>query len=247
MQQVLFNGRVLPSIHNLTVPLYSLEIADNNFASQLSVEIHDSVVTVSILVENFAQEMLGELCRRAIRVVKASIDLVSFSTGKGLILVLDRVSLPDGRSGPVDLDAPSVRNLCTAYTLQNLATMMALVLPEQDIYMALGDLTETITQPDRTQVNCGRVVETIRTLIDPNPQRRLAWNTLSERLNISASYLKLITDQSIAHRHGDYVETDNELGGAVRDRTWSVMNRFLEYRLGGNQTLPLAEFPLLDV
>jgi hypothetical protein len=245
MQTILFTGRVLPAIHTLTVPKYSLTIADRNLTTDLIVEIQDSSVTVSLFVEQFAQEMLGELCRRAIRVAKASIDLVSFSTGKGLILVLDRVTLPDGRSGTPDLESPSVPGLVTAYTLQDISNIMAVVLAEQDIYMALSDLTDTITQPDRTLVNCGRVIETIRTLVDSNPKRKAAWATLSHRLNISTLYLKLITDQSTAHRHGDYAEVSAEIGDAIRVRTWTTMNRFLEYRTRGNKPLPISEFPLL--
>jgi hypothetical protein len=200
---------------------------------------------VSVSVEQFSQEMLGEMLRRAIRVVKASIDLVSFSTGKGLILVLDKATLPNGKTGPIVFDAPGTAALCTAYTLDGLPAIMQIVLADADLWMALSDLVETITQPDRTQINCGRVVETIRTMVDANPNRKSAWKTLNERINLSDTYLRLITDQSTSHRHGDYVELGNDIGNAIRDRTWTAMNRFLEYRKRGNQPLPLSEFPLL--
>jgi hypothetical protein len=244
MQLILFTGRVLPAIHTLSMPTYSLSMSDSNFASDVSVEIQQSTVTVSISVETFSNEMLGELTRRATRIAKAAIDLVSFATGKGLHLVLDRAKLPDGREGAINLEAPVV-GLCTAYTLEDITQIMPILLTEQDLWMAFGDLTETMTQPDRVQINCGRAIETIRTLVDPNPDRTRAWQTLRERLNISESYLRLITDQSVPHRHGHYRIVDDVTGDATRTRSWIVMNRFLEYRKRGNHPLPISDFPTL--
>jgi hypothetical protein len=246
MQRILFTGRVLPAIHTLTMPAYSLNLANDNFVATVSVEIRESAVTATFLVENFSQEMLGELGRLAIRITRASIDLVTFATGKGLTLILEHVTLPDGRSGPVDLSQAAVQEFCTAYSLQDIPTILNIVLSDMDMHTALSDLSDTITQPDRTQINCGRVVETIRTLVDPNPNRRVAWATLHDRLNLSAPYLRLITDQSAPHRHGDYTEVDQQTGNTIRERTWITMNRFLEYRKRGNQPLLLAEFPLLE-
>jgi hypothetical protein len=92
MDQVCFVGRVFPTIHTVTIPQHTLNIADSNFATEVRADIQNSAVTISLAVERFSPSMLGELCRRAIRVARASIDLVSFSTGTGLSLVLDKVT-----------------------------------------------------------------------------------------------------------------------------------------------------------
>src|SRR5262245_13366061 len=131
MDQVRFVGRVLPVIHTVTIPQHTLNIADSNFATDVSADIQNSAVTISLAVERFSPPMLGELCRRAIRVAKAPIDLVSFSTGTGLFLVLDKVTLPDGRTVVPNLNFPAAPNLCTAYTLQNLTQILPMAL-EQD-------------------------------------------------------------------------------------------------------------------
>lgn len=246
MQRVLFAGRVLPAIHTLSMPAYSVDLADDKFASAVAVNIQQSVVTVALDVDRFSDEMLGEMLHRAIRIAKASIDLVSFATGKGLYVVFERVTLPDGREGPINFDRPTLAGLCTAYSMGDAHQMMHILLTEQDLWMALGDLTDTITQPDRVQINCGRAIETIRTLVDPGPDRARAWQTLRDRLNISQAYLKLITDQSTPHRHGDYKPVESSTGDIALNRAWTIMNRFLVYRKRGNEPLPISEFPVLE-
>lgn len=68
---------------------------------------------------------------------------------------------------------------------------------------------------------------------------------MREALNLHEDYLSFITDQSKGPRHGDIK------GGGfleIRDtiqRSWTVMNRFLEFKKRGDNRLPLADFPLL--
>jgi hypothetical protein len=153
--------------------------------------------------------------------------------------------LPDGRTGVPNLNFPEAPNLCTAYTLQNLTQILPVAL-EQDVSMILSDLADTITQPDRIPINCGRAVETVRAMIDPNPNRKVAWASLQSSLNLTQSYLEFVTAPSKAHRHGDYAEVDSRDGDEIRNRAWTIMNRFFEFRKRNNQPLPIAQFPLLE-
>src|SRR5437868_3237547 len=119
-----FTGRVLPAVHTLTIPQHSLFIADRNLTSKIDVDIQNSGVSITCEVEAFDLSMLGELMRRAIRIGRASVDLVSFSTGKGLVLVLDQLTLPDGRTGAPTFDFTSAPNFCGAFTLQDIVQVL---------------------------------------------------------------------------------------------------------------------------
>lgn len=247
MFRVQFSGRVLPTSHSVSIGQYEVQIADNNFASDIKVKIENSEVTIHVDVENYEVARLGEICRRAIRIGKAAIDVFAFATGKGLILALEKITLPDGRTGPPVFDFAPAPQLCTSYGINDFHALLPITV-EQDFVMAIGDLTDTITQPDRIQMNCARAVETIRAMIDPNERDRgTAWGTMQNRLNLSREYREFVSahDTATAHRHGHYVEVGDDIGAEARTRAWTIMNRFIEYRKRGNQPLPLAEFPLL--
>jgi len=64
-------------------------------------------------------------------------------------------------------------------------------------------------------------------------------------LNLDAAYLKLITDQSVGPRHGDHQYVLGTMTREIATRSWTVMNRFLEYLKRGRAALPPDEFPLL--
>lgn len=76
--------------------------------------------------------------------------------------------------------------------------------------------------------------------------RRGAWAAMQAALNISESYQKWVTDLSAKPRHADRsYQTGIDVREALK-RTWTIMNRFLEYRRRGNIPLTPPEFPKLD-
>ena len=71
---------------------------------------------------------------------------------------------------------------------------------------------------------------------------------MRRHLNVTESYIKLITDTSMPPRHGQrfvYLD-DTAILGEIAKRTWNIVNRFLEYRKGGSKELHIIDFPLLD-
>jgi hypothetical protein len=67
-------------------------------------------------------------------------------------------------------------------------------------------------------------------------------------LNATKPYVQSITEMSHGTRHGDWsTERSEEEARKTTERAWILMNRFLEYRKRGDQSLPLTDFPLLDI
>jgi hypothetical protein len=187
----------------------------------------------------------GELYRRAFITAKLAIDLISFSSGTGLLLDFDNLIQPGGKTIPITFGYQPAQQLCKAYRYTDISKALSIILTDFDAATALGDLTETIISPNKVVINCARAIETIRNIIDSNADRDTAWATMRTVLNCSKEYLQSVVTPSQTHRHGNYVSTANEEGNKILQRAWTIMNRFFEYRMRGNQSLAAPEFPLL--
>jgi hypothetical protein len=62
---------------------------------------------------------------------------------------------------------------------------------------------------------------------------------------VDKTYLTFVTNFSTDPRHGKHVPVSTDSVKEVRLRAWTIMNRFLHYRMSGNQQLPQVWFPML--
>jgi hypothetical protein len=89
-------------------------------------------------------------------------------------------------------------------------------------------------------------MEHLRNLITPRQGKAQGWANMRELLNVELPYLKLITDNSLGPRHGDFSGSSAPDVFEARKRSWIIMSRYLEFKKrGGIASLPLASFPLL--
>jgi hypothetical protein len=180
-----------------------------------------------------------------------SANLAAFATGHGLIVTLDTLIDPNGTSSALIFHDPSLPILCTTFGLEPArqrdfdATFRA-VLMEPPLFMALNDLIAAITLPHCSLVNCGRVVDSIRRMISPTLEGSAAWQAMHQALNVSRPYQEWISKQSTGPRHADPAFVPGTITTDVTQRTWAIMNRFLEYRKRGNQPLTAPDFPQLS-
>jgi hypothetical protein len=110
---------------------------------------------------------------------------------------------------------------------------------------AIRDLTQALVHPRLAAINYARAIETIRHMIAPNEDRKHGWKILQDSLNVTEKYLRLITDQSITHRHGEHTPISNWNSAEIELRAWTTMNRYLHHSRTLSP-LPLDVFPLLD-
>jgi hypothetical protein len=248
LAKIRFTGRVLPSVVNVTISNHPTIVwRDEDGAASFAAHIKDGLVTVECDTERTDSEHITELYRRSIDIARASVDLVGFSRGLGLTVVLDEVIDEAGNKKDIVPSDLSLEALCDVFKLGDgtFDQVLRIVLSSPPLFFALRDLIETITLPHRAPTNCARAVETIRNLLTPNADRKLQWAALRNALNLDERYLRLITDQSTAPRHGDHGFIDGIVTVEITRRAWVIMNRFLAYRKSGNQPLSLIDFPLL--
>jgi hypothetical protein len=79
----------------------------------------------------------------------------------------------------------------------------------------------------------------------PDSTDKAAWLQMQTVLHADKLYLQYITENSKASRHGKHNYITGEVVTKVVERSWIIMNRYLEYRKRGNKPLTAPEFPLL--
>jgi hypothetical protein len=245
-----FGGRVLPLHGELTLPIASFHWEDNSgLTSDTTVSIIKS--EIEILSETSRGEMVidqKQIFIRAHDSARAMVDSYSFVTGNGLTVFLSKVILADGKELLIDSNVPELARLVTAFDLDpsRFPELLTMVLSDSTLLMAMHDLISSITLPHSAVVNCFRAVEGIRRLIAPGmSNKKQGWLVMRQALNIDESCMKFLTSQSEGPRHADRTGMTHTGYQETIERSWVVMNRFLEFRKRGNQQLPLTEFPLL--
>jgi hypothetical protein len=194
--------------------------------------------------------MINELSCRAYEIAHSAVDLAGFVSGNGYSVVFETVTYPSGWKSKILHTHTHLLPLVTAAKLgdNSFQELLPLVMPNLLLQRALRDLCETMVIPLITHINCARAIEALRNLIAPDEDKDKAWKKFRELLQLDRSYLQMITDHSRGGRHGD-VSTylPPETTGEIGVRAWVITNRCLEFlKRGGEDPLPLAEFPLLN-
>jgi hypothetical protein len=205
-------------------------------------DITDSVVSVECEIDRVDRISFFILHLWSYYYVRGELDAFSFAHGVGLTLVIDTCMLPNADAKPIRQHEPELEKLCTI----TYPEVVQLAMNERAILKHLHDLTEALNNPLDSELNCGRAVEGFARLITPSatgdPQR---WSRMHAALNTTAHYVKAITDLSKGPRHGAIEPQFLSNIADIRRRAWTIANRFLEYRKGGNAPLSAPKFPQL--
>ena len=258
MPTIHFGGRILPTVIQISIkdhPTINWTDSELDLDMAFKISIENGEVRVACELSEFDQsEHLARIYMRAFDLVRATVDLTSFSTGYGLSVLIDSFTDTSGVTTPFVPYDPTKAALCTAFTMTPATTIDAnefhkvliIVLTDWRIFRALRELIEAITLPHESSVNCARGIEALRHIIAaPNSTRIQSWTDMRNALNLSESYLKLITDVSTGPRHGDPVHIPGTITTEITRRAWIIMNRFLEYKKRESKPLPLTDFPIL--
>jgi len=248
MPTVRFTGRVLPAARNFCIacrPTFSWKADDLGLEMTFRVNIQDGNVRIECEVNRFDKTAhFMPLFLRAYDIVTACVDLAAFANGEVLTVVLESFTDPTGASIPIATRRPSLAALVTAARpdTRDFEKILRIVLAEPALFMALRDLIEALSSPQRAAVICARAIGNLGPFFRPSDgPSETGWLALRDKLQISKTYLQRITHPSV-----DGPVRDREGGTAdVTHRAWIVMNRFLEYLKRDGQPLPLSEFPLL--
>jgi len=256
MPRVRFSGRVFPFVYDVTIkehPKVTWFDDETDTTIKFEVSIKNGEIEIDCDLDRYDEEKyIASLYMRAYDVVRTSLDLVAFNTGYGLTVLIENYTGPFGETRPFVVQDLQLAALCSAFSsfpaksreTNNFESILKICLSDWKIGHSLREMIEAITLPHVSTVNCARAIEGLRTLIAPGP-RRQAWPTFRNALQLSEAYLGLILDNSTETRHGNRVRVTGAITTEIVRRSWSVMDRFLEYKKRGDRPLPQSEFPLL--
>ncbi len=249
MPVVLFKGRVVPEVRNVTAPgpttiRYS---EPTGFEGIFCIDIQDPEVRVECELNDLTEDSLGNATIRALGFASGVANVIAFTTGWSLHVVLD-TSTVGGTERPLALSEKRVAPLCTAYGLEDrFEEVCELVLTDMTLRFAFSDLIAGIGSENYSLVACGRAMDAIRLLVAGyNVDPKKGWRAMREALRVDESYLRAITEASTQPRHGARGVVSGSTQLEMTLRAWAIMNRYLEYRMrGGDTPLPAGEFPVL--
>jgi hypothetical protein len=252
MADVRFEGQVFPAGLNITIrkhPMLEIRDSDLDYTMRFDVSIEGGKVAIDCEVDNYSRSThYARLYIRASDLANAAVNLAAFAMGTGATVILDTVFESDGIPRGIVLRDRELESLCTAFSPndESFDEVIGFVHADLRISRAIRDLTEAISGPHLIPSLCARSIETLRVLIVPRGiDRKQGWPLMQQHLNMSASYLKSITDYGVAPRHGDHEFVPASATRVIATRSWIIMNRFLEYKKRGSQPLPLNDFPML--
>jgi hypothetical protein len=209
MPKILFTGRILPHA-NITLPNYPVgEWNDPAIGLDITFRtaIENGVVNIKCEMNAFSNEEHSQtVAKLACDLARATIDLIAFKNGAGLLFYLETMTDEPGRVW--SLVNQNHELAAIASSLQGNAAFDAIheiVLGDAKIYLVLRDLVKALIFFNRAPLAASNAVDGIRSHFVPlGETNESGWAPMRENLRLSEEYLKSITDVARGPRHGDY-------------------------------------------
>jgi hypothetical protein len=238
--------------HGIVAPLGNLQVKAEGgpttfpvsevAGALFSFRIDQDEVTVNCDVPRPDQILVNLMLMFSYYLVRGVMDGVLFLQGRGAVLIITRCTVP-GEMTPRDLDLYE-DELEKLISISH-ADFITLSLNERGILKHIHDLVDCIVNPLDSELNCGRAIEGFAQLLLPGGKPPMRWARLREALNLDKTYTQPISDASAGPRHGAIEPQSLPLIVEIRRRSWTIANRFLEFRKQGSINLSDPDFPIL--
>jgi hypothetical protein len=249
--KLLFTGRILPEFIKVSLgaPETQWKLPEQNIDMTFELTAKEGAITVECLVGNYDEKShLFLAALRSYDHARAAVDLAAFATGRGLSVIFDHVTLPDGTTKHLHNQEEALAALSTSVVPNNgnYDAVMQMVIQDLRVSKALHDLIDSITTFHSAQTACARAVEALRHTMAPKLPRKKQWGVFKKNLRLETSYIEPITNLATGPRHGDHIHIPGREIKDIQQRAWIIMNRYFEFcKLGRKDPLPLDRFPVL--
>lgn len=186
MPKVQFIGRVLPEMVRISIPpQQDIEFKEPDLGIDVTFRLRINLSLVNIECQSadcLAGDTIPLLYIRAFDLARASINMIAFSTGTGLSLILDLCIKEDGIPSPVAAINPDLGKLCTAFQGGISSSIYKMMIFDEPFYRAVNDLITAINTPHVSPQSCGRAMDGLKHLIAaPDAKEPQAWNNCAMR------------------------------------------------------------------
>jgi hypothetical protein len=247
---------MLGSVHPPATPVtidppitLGVHIPEYDFKLEVDIRIAGAQVQLECYANKTAEgQNVIDIYKQANILVNSLVDIAAFSSGSGAYVLIDHLVSETGLTKhPFAFSDPALAKLSTScIKAEDCIPLLYIVVANPPLLLALNDLVRANFPSDLTIINCARAVEGIRNLIGGSEKDApKAWAKMRAALNVDTRYLKLITDNSTEHRHGNWVPIEARVRDEVLRRSWAVMDRYFHLLLKKLTVLPEADFPVL--
>jgi hypothetical protein len=208
---------------------------------KFSFSIDDSTVWIECESSDIDRVAFNLLHMVSYCMVRGVLDAMSFAHALSMTLALDGCTKSRGKRVPLLIQEPELAKLCTVPH----AEIIKLAGVERAILKHLHERNDALLHTLDSEANCAKAVEGFAQLLLPGSKAKQRWEKLRAALNLTESYVQPISDASTGPRHGAIEPQSPALISELRRRSWTVANRFLEFRKRGSVNLSNPDFPLL--
>jgi hypothetical protein len=221
MPTIHFKGVVLPETWQITVnpePSIKWQPTDTSQAPiEFTEHVASSQIDVKCEVSEFQAANYSEAYWHAVALANAAVDLVAFGMGIALTVYFHTFIGPSGVGGPI-IHRREYGDICTSFPINSLHAegnaefdkIYKILIEDPWLFIAMNDLILAVGQPQQSVVNCARVIDSIRKLLDKSrtDQTISSWENMHTELNCTRPYLEFISQWSTNPRHGTrgYIE-----------------------------------------
>jgi hypothetical protein len=198
MDKVIFRGLVLPrnAFFRAESPPIDWFMDEHGVNLHCKALIENSAVTVEIYLDKYEPIFLTQMYKRAIDLSRMLVNMISFATGKGMMVLLETATLPNGSSNFVERQEPSVLPHVTAFSLAlgdtSFGEVFPIVATDFNLFAALDDIISAITHNHTAEADCGRAIERLRHSIAPNTDKKAAWKAMNRALGVSQEFCERV-------------------------------------------------------
>lgn len=241
-----FIGVVEPTILELSIeyrPEYLRSGAQESPDALVKIEVKNGRLRVEVRSAKFDLETAGELLIPCLDDAQALVDAAGFIEGVPYRAVINEIHYPDGSLCPVILSSRELpeHSHLRERDIENLAD---LALNDIQVKGMVRDAMMMVGTTNYAPTSCGRIVDgMVRHMTGGSKGEH--WAKLHAALNVDRDYVKLLTDQSKAARHGHREYVDAPTVATLAARTYVLVSRYVAYLLRGKSPLPESDFPML--
>jgi hypothetical protein len=124
--------------------------------------------------------------------------------------------------------------------------VLKIVLQKIPVILIMNDLISSMSNTNVASVSCARALDGIKNQISPGiKDDARSWKRMQQALNVTEPYLKFVTSHSRDARHARLIGISETAVDEIIARSWTVMDRYLWYLIGGEESLPHTKYPTL--
>lgn len=243
-----FTGRVLPDQPPLTLaysPSVAVTAQETIPDTKFSLSVENGKMSIVADTASYDADTSNRLFLFAYDLARTAVEIASLSDGIAYTPIFEAVTNPDGEETALILADRRLAKLMTVFPEYSFEQVFDLVAEDVALMRVLSDTVIILTWPHYNPIAAARITESILRLLTGG-RTQADWEKMRTTLRVDRAYLQPLTDHGVGPRHGDRQYVDSTTNRLLAERAWTLMNRYLAYRLSGEIPLDPEKFPMVQ-